>query len=294
VPSERRPGLPSGLDDVVRRCLAVDPGARFARAAELGVAAERALSTPPARPPESTPRPRRQKRALLLAGGALLAAVAGCTVLITGTFSAQPLPYAQGGRGLPAPASLEPCGNQPVGRSVVCRNPTNRDGVMEIGFQGSTIRMSTMDVDVTRVTLASALPVHPTGGEVTAPPSAQFIVIDLTVTNVTRAAREFEPSEDIDGRLTMLMLLSAQHGNVLNYNAPRWTDYSAQYSPAFAGLQHPLYQAVLPPGRPIRGQLVFDYPNAELREAKHALLEMKELREPFSSSRSEAMISLPL
>jgi tRNA A-37 threonylcarbamoyl transferase component Bud32 len=297
MPSERRPELPRGLDEVVGRCLATEPGRRFATAGELGAAAERALLTPAVRMPRTAPELRRRRRPGLagtLLSALMVAAAAASVAWILGAFSPAPSPYAQGGRRLPAPGTLAECGNRPILRPVVCRNPTNGDGVMEIGYQGQTVSMSTMNVEVTGVALATALTLSKTGGEVTAPSGTHFLVVDLTVTNLTSAVHEFESSENLDGRLTMLMLLSATHGKVMSISGPRGADYSVQYSPALAGLQRPLYQAVLPPGQPIRGQLVFYYPNAEITAARHALLEIKELGEAFSASRSEALISIRL
>ena len=45
-PSDRRPGLPAGLDDVVLRAMAKNPDDRFGSTTELAIAAHRALAAP--------------------------------------------------------------------------------------------------------------------------------------------------------------------------------------------------------------------------------------------------------
>ncbi|CAG7573012.1 serine/threonine-protein kinase [Barrientosiimonas humi] len=56
-PSRSRPDLPPGLDDVVARAMAVDPGDRFATCAELSRAARAALAGGPATSSVRLPRP---------------------------------------------------------------------------------------------------------------------------------------------------------------------------------------------------------------------------------------------
>jgi hypothetical protein len=288
VPSARQPDLPRGLDEVVVRALAIDPAARFATAGELTAAAERALRTSPARRPVSG-RGRRRRQIGLIA--AMLLGVTGIALgLIVALRSHSAAPFAAGGRPLPRPASLEKCADELTGSPRTCFSPNEGGGVLEIGGEGRPVPMSTMNVEVTGIGLASTLPIPFTGGEVIAPPGTHFVVIDLTVTNTTHAEQEFEPSETIAGRRTALWLVGA-HGDTLSWQGSRGADYSVQDAAAATDIVG-LYQAQLPPGQPIRGQLVFYYPNGELREAKLALLEVKELGERFNVVRSQALIRL--
>lgn len=164
-----------------------------------------------------------------------------------------------------------------------------------IGDIGSTLRMSTMTIKPTGVRLTSSLSVPYTGGKITAPRGTRFVVIDLTVTNVTKTPHQFESNEDLsrNGRLTGLWM-NNRHGKTIRWQGPHGADYSVQYDPAVNGLKNPLYQANLQPGLPVAGQLVFYYPTADLRQAAHSYLLVKELGEPFGSLRSEALIRLHL
>jgi hypothetical protein len=62
--------------------------------------------------------------------------------------------------------------------------------------------------------------------------------------------------------------------------------------PAVSALEDPLEGANLPSRLPVRGQLAFYYPDAEIHEAKRAYLVVKELDEPFGTTRSQALIRL--
>jgi serine/threonine protein kinase len=289
VPSARRPDLPRGLDQVVIRALAIEPSARFATASELSIAARRALHTPPARRPTSGRSPRRRGRLLALAG-ALLAGAAVALGLILTLLSPTTDGDSSKGRPLPTAASLEKCANDLTGPPRTCFTTNGGGGVLEVGDEGQTVRMSTMNLDVTGIGLASELPIPWTGGDVSAPPGSHFVLVDLTITNVTHTEQEFEASETLSGRRTALWL-TGSHGKTLPWHGPRGADYSMQDVTA-ATATGGLYQAELPPGQPIRGQLAFYYPNAELREAKLAVLEVKELGEPFNVYRSQALIRL--
>lgn len=288
APTARRPDLPRGLDGVVRRALAIDPAARFSRAGELSVAAERALRTPPARRPVSARERRRWRRMLFIAP--LLAAAVALAVILTLLSPSPRSAYASGGRKLPAPSSLHHCGDVLTGPPRMCAQNHN-DGVLEVGDQGTAVRMSTMNVQVTGIAFASVLHVYLSGGELTAPPGTRFVLIDLTVTNVTHAQQEFEPSEAIDGRQTGLWLIGA-NGKTLPSYGPHYADYTVQDGQALGVVQQPLFQEILSPGLPASGQLVFYYPTTELREAKRIYLEVHELREPFNLGKSVALIRL--
>lgn len=57
-PSQQRPGIPVGFDEVIARGMAKEPERRYRSAGELGAAAQRALSTPvpgPSGPPQAAP-----------------------------------------------------------------------------------------------------------------------------------------------------------------------------------------------------------------------------------------------
>lgn len=239
---------------------------------------------------------------MLLVGGPLLATVAAVLVILAVLPSTHPGAYAAGGRALPAAASLQRCGDVLTGPPRTCFTPTNGGGVMEIGDQGTTVKMSTMNVRANWIRLSSSLSVAYVGGKLVAPPGTRFVVIDLTVTNITHAQHEFEASEAIPdgrpagpfyGRQTGLWLVNAQ-GKTLPWEGtgPTGTDYSVQSSSAVSAVQTPLFQANLLPGIAESGQLAFYYPEAELREAKRAYLVIKELGEPFNGFRSEALIRL--
>jgi hypothetical protein len=282
VPSGLQPNLPCGLDEVVGRALAIDPAARFATAGEL-------RTSPARRPMRSRGDGRRRRRQLGLIA-AMLLGVTAIALVILSLRSHSAGPFASGGRPLPRPALLRKCTDDLGGPARTCFSPNEGGGELEIGDEGRTVQMSTMNVEVTGIGLASALPIPFIGGEVIAPPGMQFVVIDLTVTNTTHAEQDFEPNETLAGRRTALSLVGA-HGNTLPWQGPRGADYSVQDATAAADIVG-LYQAQLPPGQPIRGQLVFYYPNGELRDAKLALLEVKELGEPFNVVRSQALIRL--
>lgn len=297
-PSARNPELPRGFDDVVPRALAVDPAERYATACELSAAAERALRTPPATRRSARSRKRPRRAVVMALTGALVAAVTAAVVLLLTRGASGPAPYDSGGRALPAATSVSECPRQIfTGPPRTCWAPDSHHGrgIVMVGDIGSTLRMSTMTIKPTGVRLTSALSVPYSGGHITAPRGTRFVVIDLTVTNVTGTRHQFESSEDLsrNGRLTGLWLIN-RDGRTIRWQGPHSADYSVQYDPAVNGLKDPLYQATLSPGLAVAGQLVFYYPTADLRQAAHSYLLVKELGEPFGSLRSEALIRLRL
>ncbi|MFT3913633.1 MAG: protein kinase [Anaeromyxobacteraceae bacterium] len=89
-------GAPSGLDEILRRCLELDPAKRFADGGALEAALEPLRDAPPApRPALVRRRPGRRALAAMLGAGALLGAGAGWLLARAAAPAAPPLPSFQ-------------------------------------------------------------------------------------------------------------------------------------------------------------------------------------------------------
>ncbi|GLB84201.1 hypothetical protein Mkiyose1665_15730 [Mycobacterium kiyosense] len=130
-PSQMRPGIPSGFDDVIARGMAKEPSARYHSAGELGAAAQRALQTAPpnsdwaaqtaAAPtveqPIDRPRPRpaksRRRTLLVLAALTIVAAAVVTSVVLMGDRASErsTAPAAQTSTAPAPPSSTAPALN---------------------------------------------------------------------------------------------------------------------------------------------------------------------------------------
>ena len=190
---------------------------------------------------------------------------------------------AVGGRTLPAPATLPDCGKTFSGPPRDCRSKSG--GVEAITDVGKPLRLATIDLTVHRVREAAAL--HGSDGATfSAPPGIRFVVLDATITNLTKTPRKFEPNNlTVGGRETALWLFN-QEGKIVGYHGPGGDDYSTQYNPVVGSLQAPLSGVELFPHVPYSGQLVFHYPVRTLEADRRAVLEVHELGRGFRDAKS--------
>jgi hypothetical protein len=291
--SERRRGLPPAIDGVLRRAMAPAPADRFRTPVEFVDAVEGALGS--GVDPGKLRAGRRRRLFLALATVVILAAAAVAVVIALGSDgSDSPAPKAAGpvgGRTLPAVATLPDCGHTFSGPPRDCHS--SGGGINVIGDLGKPIRMATMDFTATRVRAAPTLR-DSSGASFTAPTGTRFVVIDATVTNVTKAEEEFEPDNlSLAGRSSALWFFD-QDNNVVPYHGPGGADYSVQYNPAVSTLRTPLSEVTLYPGVPYSGQLVFYYPDSTLKAHHRALLEVTELGRSFDYAKSVGGVRLHL
>jgi hypothetical protein len=290
--SQLRDELPQAIDQVLQTALAKRPADRYRTPEELTAATEKALRVGEARRVLARRwMPTRIKRPLLAAAGVAIAAVATAAIVFTIGSSGPSRPRRSSassartvlvGRHLPAAASLPACGHALLGPPRDCRN--SGGGVSEITDVRDTLRMGTMDFTVTNVRVGKSLR-DSTGATFSAPTGTRFIVIDATVTNRTSTPQVFESnSQTTSGRQTALWLFS-HNGKVEPYHGAHSADYSVQYGIALATLRSPLSRAEIYPGLPFSGQLVFYYPEAQLRSGRRAILEIHEFGQDFGSVR---------
>jgi predicted Ser/Thr protein kinase len=304
TPSALRPELPGGFDELVHRALAKDPADRYATPDELAAAAQEALVRPA---PKRRARRRNQFPARLLTWRNAVAAtalLAGCALLVflisspSGSDAGHKAgsnagTTASGARKAPAATTLEWCNFTTQGpiRNAPCRNQV-KGAVNYPGVEGETIKTRTMDLQVTGAKVLPALrSVHK---RVPAPAGAEWIVVDMTVTNQTNRRQVFEPEPDsLGGRQTGLFIY-AQDKPLQPVSTETGTDYSADNNTSFAALERPLAGRTLVPGRPTAGELAFSYPKSEVKIATVGFLIVTELGEPFNDQHSPAWIRFDL
>ncbi len=297
VPASRLRGeLPGAIDGVLARALATAPADRYRTPAELVSAVETALGTGAAGAARKRGA-RRRRRLLALAGVAILVVAAVAVALTRGgggndqttTDAAGGGPV--GGRALPAPASLPTCGAIFAGPPRDCRSPSGSVNV--IGDPGRPLRLATMDIRVDDTRVAKGLR-DSTGAAFTAPTGTRFVVIDATVTNVTRTRQRFEPNNlTVPGRNTALWFFDDRE-RIVPYHGPGGADYSTQYDLVTSTLSTPLADVELAPDVPYSGQLVFYYPAATIDANHNALLEVHELGHGFAYKRTLGGVRLHL
>jgi predicted Ser/Thr protein kinase len=293
--SELRDGLPRAIDPVLRRALASDPADRYRTPTQFVEAVEGALAG--SLDEEGTPRRRRRRRLLALGAVALVVIAAAVAVVLatgggddSGKGSAQAKDV--GGRTLPAAATLPACGKTFSGPPRECRSKTG--GYEAIADIDKPLRLETLNFTVHRVRQAPKLS-DSNGAAFTAPPGIRFIVIDATITNLTKEAEEFEPNNlFVEGRETAFWLFDDQ-GKIAAYRSKDGEDdYSVQYNTVLSTLQDPLAKVELLPRVPYTGQLVFHYPAAEIEANPRALLEVHELGRGFDYAKSLGGVRLHL
>jgi serine/threonine protein kinase len=280
--SKLRPGLPPAIDRVFDRALATAPGDRYRTPGEFVDAVEGALGANV----DAAGRQRRGQRRLFaaLATLAVLAAVGvGLALALDNGHDKVESPAAKasgpvGGRSLPAASTLPPCGTVLSGPPRDCRSP--RDGTNVITDLGKPLHLATMDLTVTGVHVSTVLR-DSSGAGFTAPTATRFVVIDATITNITRSPQKFEPDNfSVRGRNTGLWIFD-KGGNIVSYRGAHGDDYSVQYDTVESTLQNPLTNVELTPDLPYSGRLVFFYPDATLNADHRALLEVHELGRGF-------------
>jgi hypothetical protein len=275
APSALEPELPRGFDAVLARALAKDPARRPRTARELADAARRALRTAP---PGQRRRGRRRTALLAAAGLGVAAAVAVALVLVLGGGSS-PKGSAEARTGAPFPtaASLSPCANLLTGPSGACRDSAG--AVVVLAREGITAHLRTLDFTAEKVVEPRAIVDPSSRDTVTAPPGQRFVVVEAAAANRLPTAQVFEP-DGFAGRQAALYLYG-DGGERLSPKGPDFADYSAQNVPATALVPLALAGTRLPPPHPapiaLGGELVFSYPDAELREARSMLLFVGEL-----------------
>jgi hypothetical protein len=288
-------GLPAALDPVLRRASSADPSDRYRTPTQFAEAVEGALagSGLGERPP------RRRRRALLLAIGAVaILVVAGVVAVILaggggdgGSTTTQASAKSTGGRLLPAAATLPDCGKTFSGPPRECRSTTG--GFEAITDLGEPLHLATMNFTVNRVRQATKLR-DPDGATFSAPDGIRFVVIDATITNLTKTAQKFEPDNlTLAGRETALWLFD-QNEKIVSYRGREGDDYSTQYDTVVGSLQSPLSGVNLFPHIPYSGQLVFHYPVTTLDADRRAVLEVHELGRGFRYARSLGGVRLHL
>jgi protein kinase-like protein len=301
VPASKLRGeLPSAIDAVLRRALATAPSDRYRTPAEFMGAVQGALGAGAASAAGEGGHGRRRLLALAAAAVIVVAAVAVLIVLNSGggggsrsggekTASTSTAPV--GGRTLPAPSSLPECDAPFSGPPRECRSSGN--GVNVITDIDKPLRLATMNMTVTKVREASELR-DSTGAGFTAPTGTRFLLIDATVTNITKTKQTFEADNlTIQGRNTALWIFDSKE-EVVPYHGPEGADYSAQYDTVTSTLSAPLTNATLLPKIPYSGQLVFYYPTKTLEANHHALLEVHELGRGFAYHKTLGGIRLDL
>lgn len=292
--SERREGLPTAIDPVLRRALSAHPPDRYRTPSQFAEAVEGALGSGA---PERTVRRRRRLLPAFAALAILLGAGVAAAVLVgrgggdggSGTAAARAKPT--GGRVLPAAATLPACGKTFAGPPRDCRSKTG--GFEAIADVGKPLRLATLNFTVHRVREATKLS-DPNGATFSAPAGIRFVVIDATVTNLTDTPRKFEPDNlTLAGRQTALWLFD-KRGKVVAYHGHDGDDYSTQYDTVVSTLATPLSDVELYPHVPYSGQLVFHYPAATLDADRRAVLEVHELGHGFRYAKSLGGVRLHL
>lgn len=305
APSTLRPELGFRLDAVMARALAKDPAERFATPMSLAKAAGEAMET------REQTRGRRRRlvgspRRIAIAALALLGGAVGLAVALPGS-SRDPSP-ASGLRSsaahdyssLPPPTAgdltssthaLPVCAGGFGGPPVVCR--ARSGGIRAIGDKGHLLRMETLALDVTGITIAGTLR-DSTGGSVKAPQGTKFVVVDIAITDRTSSPHVFERNASaIDGRETALWLVGRRR-RIEPYHGPGGADYSVEDLTAIGALARPAAGETLLPGIPFDAQLLYYYPTSELEQSKEAILEMHELGARFDDLRSLGAVRMHL
>jgi tRNA A-37 threonylcarbamoyl transferase component Bud32 len=284
--SKLRDGLPPAIDPVLRRALSPEPADRYRTPTQFVAAVEAALAG--SAPGDA--RGRRRRRLLALGAAALVVGAAAVALVLTtggggngGPASKKSTAAAIGGRTLPAAATLPACGKTFAGPPRDCRSKSG--GFEALSDPGTPLRLATMDFTVSRVREASKLS-DANGATFTAPRGIRFVVIDATVTNLTRKAQTFEPDNlTVAGRETALWFFDDQD-KIVAFRSHAGDDYSTQYDTVAGTLQHPLLDVELLPHVPYSGQLVFHYPAKTLDAYHRAVLEVHELGHGFRDAKS--------
>jgi Protein kinase domain len=288
---------PAEIDPGLRRALSSDPADRYRTPAQFVDAVESALAGS-ARGERPAHGHRRRRLALLGAAAAILIVAAiVAVVLATGGGGADAGGKADtqakaiGGRALPAAATLPHCGKTFTGPPRECRSKTG--GFEAITDLGKPLHLATINFTVDRIREAAVLR-GSDGSTFSAPDGIRFVVIDATITNLTRTAQEFEPDNlTLAGRETALWLVN-KNEKIVAYHGSEGDDYSTQYDTVIGSLQTPLSGVTLFPHIPYSGELVFHYPATTLDADRRAILEVHELGHGFRYARSLGGVRLHL
>jgi predicted Ser/Thr protein kinase len=288
---------PAALEPVLRQALSPDPADRYRTPAQFAAAVEGALAGSGLG--ERAPHRRRRRRLLAIGAVAIVLVAGALAVILTrgggdgdgGSTTAEAPPKPTGGRALPAAATLPACGKTFSGPPRECRSTTG--GFEAITDLGQPLHLATMNFTVDRVRQAAKLR-DPDGATFSAPNGIRFVVIDATITNLTKTAQKFEPDNlTLAGRETALWLFD-KNEKIVSYRGRDGDDYSTQYDTVVGSLQSPLSGVNLFPHIPYSGQLVFHYPVTTLDADRRAVLEVHELGRGFRYARSLGGVRLHL